>query len=176
MSPINEQVQVVAFTRSSEIAACQALIPLLVLCGCGSVKVRLGLRASLDKGPVVSMEASLPKNPGIAPGEKSPLVVTFTEADCTVLVTEGEGKGKVLWRDLTVTANVVSVNKKGIVSLPRDPRISDGKMGHVTVTVPSHPTLRSELDVPLDITTTFHRASQVAAAPTALTAPMELMA
>ena len=52
-------------------------------------------------------------------------------------------------RDLTVTANVVSVNKKGIVSLPRDPRISDGKMGHVTVTVPSHPTLRSELDVPL---------------------------
>jgi hypothetical protein len=139
------------FMRSTEMAACLALIPLLVLCGCGSVKVRLGLRISLDKAPVVSMEASLPKNPGVAPGEKSPLVVTFTEADGTMLVTEGEGKGKVLWRDLTVTANVVSVNKKGIVSLPRDPRISDGKMGHVTVTVPSHP-------------------------PTALTAPMELMA
>jgi hypothetical protein len=136
-------------TRSSEMAACLGLIPLLVACGCGSVKVRMGLRVSLDKAPVVSMEASLPKNPGVAPGEESPLVVTFTEPDGTVLVTEGEGKGKVLWRDLTVTANVVSFNKKGIVSLPRDPRISDGKMGHVTITVPSHPALRSELDVPL---------------------------
>jgi hypothetical protein len=95
------------------------------------------------------MDASLSKNPGLAPGEKSPLVATFTEPDGTVLVTEGAGKGKVLWRDLTVTANVVAVNKKGVVSLPRDPRISDGKMGHVTVTVPSHPALRSELDIPL---------------------------
>jgi len=95
------------------------------------------------------MEASLPKNPGVAPGEKSPLVVELTQPDGKVLVTEGEGKGKVLWKDLTVTASVVSVSKKGVVSLPRDPRISDGKMGHVTITVPSQPTLRAELDVPL---------------------------
>jgi hypothetical protein len=138
-----------AFSLVAQMVAHLGLISLLVLCGCGSVKVRLGLRVSLAKTAVVSMEATLPKNPGVAPGEKSPLVVTFTAPDGTVLVTEGAGKGKVLWNDLTVTASVVSVNKKGVVSLPRDPRISDGKMGHVTITVPSHTSLRSELDIPL---------------------------
>jgi hypothetical protein len=29
-----------------------------------------------------------------------------------------------------------------------DPRLSDGKVGHVVITVPSHPDLRAELDVP----------------------------
>jgi hypothetical protein len=135
--------------RNSEMVACLGLASLLALCGCSGVKVRMGWRVSLAKTPVVSMEASLPKNPGVAPGEKSPLVAEFTQPDGTVLVTEGQGKGKVLWKDLTVTASVVSVNKKGVVSLPRDPRISDGKMGHVTITVPSHPNLRAELDVPL---------------------------
>ena len=95
------------------------------------------------------MEASLPKDPGIAPGEKSPLVVTLTGPDGKVLVTEGKGKGKVMWKDLTVTPNVVSVNKKGVLSLPRDPRISDGKTGHVAITAPSHPDLHAELDIPL---------------------------
>jgi len=44
---------------------------------------------------------------------------------------------------------VVSVNKKGVLSLPRDPRISDGKTGQVTITAPSHPDLHAELDIPL---------------------------
>jgi hypothetical protein len=95
------------------------------------------------------MEVSLPKNPGVAPGEKSPLVVTFTASGGEVWVTEGKGKGKILWKDLAVTATVVSVNKKGIVSLPHDPRTSDGRMGHLAITVPSHPGLSAELDVPV---------------------------
>jgi hypothetical protein len=95
------------------------------------------------------MAASLPKDPGVAPGEKSPLVVTFTASDSTVWVTEGKGKGKILWKDLAIAATVVSVNKKGIVSLPRDPRTSDGKMGHLAITVPSHPGVTAELDVPV---------------------------
>jgi hypothetical protein len=66
-----------------------------------------------------------------------------------VLVTEGKGKGKVLWKDLKVDTTVVSVNKKGVLSLPSDPRVSDGKTGHVTITVPSHPDLKAELDIPL---------------------------
>lgn len=126
-----------------------ALASALALCGCSRIQVGLGLRVSLAKTPVTSMEASLPKNPGIAPGEKSPLVVTFITQDGKTLVTAGKGKGKVMWKDLTVTPSVVSVNKKGVLSLPRDPRISDGKTGHVVVTVPSQPTLRSELDIPL---------------------------
>jgi hypothetical protein len=35
------------------------------------------------------------------------------------------------------------------VSLPQDPRISDGKLPHVTVTVPSHPDVRADLDIPV---------------------------
>ena len=91
----------------------------------------------------------MPNGSAIAPGEKSPLVVTFTQPSGPVLLTEGRGKGKVLWKDLVMTASVVSVSKKGIVSLPRDPRISDGKTGHVAITVPAHPGLSAELDIPL---------------------------
>jgi hypothetical protein len=114
------------------------------------LKVRLGWKVYLDKTPVASIAASLPKGPGIAPGEKSPLVVVVTQPDGKVLQTEGKGGGKVLWKDLKVTATVVTANQKGIVSLPKDPRISDGKIAHVTVTVPSHPDVRAaELDIPL---------------------------
>lgn len=133
----------------SKRAGALALTSLLALCGCSSVEIRLGMRASLVKIPMTSMEASLPKNPGVAPGEKSPLVVTLMGQDGKVWVTEGKGKGKILWKDLTIAASVVSVNKKGIVSLPRDPRISDGKTGHVTITAPSQPNLHAELDIPL---------------------------
>jgi hypothetical protein len=135
--------------RISENAACLGLASVLALCGCSAVQVKLGMRVSLAKTPIASIEASLPKDPGIAPGEKSPLVVTVTGPDGKVLVTEGKGKGKVLWKDLTVTATVVTANKKGVLSLPRDPRVSDGKMGHVAITVPSHPEIHTELDIPL---------------------------
>jgi hypothetical protein len=113
------------------------------------VKVKLGLRIYLDQTQVASMQASLPKGPAISPGEKSPLVVQFTQPDGKVLVTEGQGKGKVLWKDLMLTSTVAIANQKGIVSLPHDPRVSDGKVAHVTITVPSHPDLRAELDIPV---------------------------
>ncbi|HKT86985.1 MAG TPA: hypothetical protein VJQ59_01020 [Candidatus Sulfotelmatobacter sp.] len=107
------------------------------------------MKVYLDRTPVNSIQASLPKGPGIAPGQKSPLVVTFSEPGGKILTTEGAGSGKVMWSDLQVSATVVSVNNKGILTLPRDPRASDGKVPHVTVTVPSHPDLRAELDIPI---------------------------
>jgi hypothetical protein len=122
---------------------------LLALSGCTPIKVKLGMKVYLAKTPITSIEASLPKGPGIAPGEKSPLVVTVTEPGGKVLQTEGAGKGKVLWKDLTVAATVVSADQKGVLSLPHDPRVSEGKMGHVAITVPSHPDLHAELDIPL---------------------------
>jgi hypothetical protein len=122
---------------------------LVALSGCAPIQVRLGWKVYLNKTPIASIAASLPKGPGIAPGEKSPLVVAVTEPDGKVLQTEGKGGGKVLWKDLKLTASVVAVGQKGIVSLPRDPRISDGKVGHVTITVPSHPDLRAEFDIPV---------------------------
>jgi hypothetical protein len=109
----------------------------------------MGWRVYLDKTPITSIQVSLPQGPGIGPGEKSPLVVVVTQPDGTILQTEGAGQGKVMWKDLQVTATVVAVNQKGILSLPKDPRITDGKIGHVIITVPSHPDLRAELDVPL---------------------------
>ena len=38
--------------------------------------------------------------PAIAPGATSPLVVTFTDSTGKTWVTEGKGKGKILWSDL----------------------------------------------------------------------------
>jgi len=123
------------------------VVALLALSGCTSAKVKLGWKVQLDKTPIASIHASLPKGPGIAPGDKAPLVVAVTSPDGKVLQTEGAGHGKILWKDLKVTTTVVSANQKGVLTLPRDPRISDGKMAHVTITVPSHPDLRADLDI-----------------------------
>ncbi len=128
---------------------CLALASLFALSGCTAVKVKLGMRIYLAKASVASMQVSLPKGPAIAPGEKLTLVVQFTQPDGKVLVTEGLGKGKVLWSDITVATAVVTADQKGHVTLPRDPRVSDGKVAHVTIAVPSHQDLRAELDIPI---------------------------
>ena len=130
-------------------AACLGLASLLALSGCTRLKVKMGQKIYIDKIPISSMQASLPKGPGIAPGEKSPLVVALTQPDGKILRTEGEGHGQVMWKDLQVTTSVVTVNQKGIVSLPQDPRTSDGKMAQVVIAVPSHPDLHAELDIPV---------------------------
>jgi hypothetical protein len=124
------------------------LICLAALAGCSAMKLKTGWLVDLTQAPVTSMEVSLPKGPAIAPGEKSPLVVKLTQPDGKVLLTEGQGGGKVQWKDLAVKVEIVSVNNKGVLSLSKDPRLTDGKMGHVTVTVPSHADVHAELDVP----------------------------
>jgi hypothetical protein len=134
---------------SSGWAVCPGVALLLVLSGCASMQVRLGLMVSLPKTPVSSISASLPKGPGMAPGDAFPLIVSVTKPDGKMLVTEGEGGGRILWQDLQVTTTIAVANKKGVVSLSEDPRISDGKLPHVTVTVPSHPDVRADLDIPV---------------------------
>ena len=130
-------------------AACLVVMALVMLSGCTAIRVKLGMRVYLAKTQVTSMQVKLPNGPAIAPGEKSPLVAQFTQPDGKILVTEGQGKGKVLWSDLTVTPSVVTVNKKGVLTLAHDPRVSDGKTAHVTITVPSHPDLHADLDIPI---------------------------
>src|ERR1035438_2340194 len=129
--------------------ACLGLASLLALSGCAAVQVRLGMKVSLAKTPVASIEVTQPKGQGIGPGQKSPLVVAVTQPDGKVLQTEGAGHGKVLWQDLVVTPTIVTVSKKGVITLPKDPRKSDGKLPTVTITVPSHPDVHTELDIPL---------------------------
>lgn len=133
-------------SRSACGAVGLALASLLPMAGC--------MKVHLAKIPVSSMvanlaEAQLAHGPGIAPGEKLSLVVTLTKPDGKVLTTAGKGGGRVLWSDLQVTATVVLVSREGMISLPDDPRISEGKVPHVIITVPSHPDLRAELDIPV---------------------------
>jgi hypothetical protein len=113
------------------------------------------MRVHLNKLPVTAMEASLPMGPAIVPGQTSPLVATFTDSSGKVWVTEGKGKGKIPWSDLTVTPTVVTVNKKGVLSLAHDPRKSDGKTGQVEISVPSHPELHASLTVPVSYSYPF---------------------
>lgn len=127
--------------------ACLCLSLLLALSGCATKQ--MVSETYLEQAPIASMRASLPKGSSIAPGESSPLSVAILQPDGTVLTTEGYGEVKVLWKDLSVTSTLVAVNKKGIVSLSSDPRVSDGKVAHVTVTLPSHPGIQAELDVPV---------------------------
>ena len=63
------------------------------------------------------MQLTLPAGPGIGPGDKSALVAEFTQPDGKKLVTEGKGEGKVMWRDLSVTATVAKVSNKGVLTL-----------------------------------------------------------
>jgi hypothetical protein len=135
-------------SRTASPAASLAMVCLLLLSACSSVQVHLGMKVALDKVPVQSISASLLKGPGLGPGQKAQLVVVVTEPDGKVLQTKGTN-AKVLWKDLTVTATVVTANQKGVVKLPSDPRVSDGKVPHVTITVPSHPDVRAELDIPV---------------------------
>lgn len=117
--------------------------------GCSSMKVKMGWRVDLNQTPISSIQVSLPKGLAIAPGEKSPLVVTLTQPNGKVLLTEGQGAGKVMWKDLLVTPTTVLADEKGNLSFPEDPRASYGKVGHVTISVPSQPNLHAELDVPV---------------------------
>jgi hypothetical protein len=135
--------------KSASCGACFGIISLLGLSGCAALQVKLGMKVYLAKIPVTSIEASQPKGPGIGPGQKSSLMVDVTQSDGKVLHTEGVGNGKVMWSDLTVTATVVTVNKKGVLTLPKDPRVSDGKLPRVAITVASHPGVHAELDIPL---------------------------
>lgn len=129
--------------------ACLVAASLLALSGCAAVQVKLGMKVYLEKIPVTSIEASQPKGPGIGPGQKSPLVVAVTQPDGKVLQTEGAGHGKVMWQDLVVSPTVVAVNKKGVLTLAKDPRKSDGTHPQVSITIPSHPDIHTELEIPL---------------------------
>lgn len=119
------------------------------LSGCAPSRVRPASQVDLDKTPVVSVKARLSEGLGISPGAQSQLIVLASEPDGEVLFTEGTAGKNISWKDLTVAASVVTVDKKGMVSLSDDPRISDGKHPHVTITVRSQPDIRTDLDIPV---------------------------
>ncbi len=125
------------------------LLSCLLLAGCTRIRIKTGARIPLATLPVTSIAATLPGGPGIAPGEQTPLVVTFLQPDGSTLTTEGAGHGKILWQDLAIVPTVVSISKNGNVSLNSDPRASYGQTGHLDITVPTHLGLHATLDVPV---------------------------
>jgi len=125
------------------------VLALLSLVGCGSIEVALGMRTRLDKLPVTALSASLSPEPGLSPGKSGRLVIVATTSDGKQWVIVGPGHGKVLFDSFRFDATVATVNKKGIVSLPADPRISETAMPHVRITAIGHPDISVELDIPV---------------------------
>jgi hypothetical protein len=126
-----------------------AVLVLLALAGCTTIMVWTGLRIRLEKTPIASIHAEIQQGPAMYPGQTAPLVVSVVEPNGNVDRTEGAGKGVVLWEDLAVSGNIATVDSKGIVTMPADPAVSDGKIPHLVIIVPSHPDMRTELNVPL---------------------------
>jgi hypothetical protein len=136
------------------LAGC-VLVPviLVTLAACSSLEVALGLRVRLDKLPVTSIAASLADkgNPGpvaaLAPGTSARLVIVATTQDGKQLVTAGAGHGKVLLDSFIFTPTLVQLGKRGKVTLPADPRISDGKVASIHITTVGHPEVATDLDI-----------------------------
>ncbi len=116
----------------SSITRLALLLTLVDLGGCSELGVLLGMRTRLDKLPVTSISSSMVGKAGpitaLAPGGSARLVVVATTQDGKQLVTAGAGKGNVLLDSFVFTANLAQVDKRGKVSLPADPRITDGKV------------------------------------------------
>jgi hypothetical protein len=132
-----------------------AAIALLSLGGCGSIEVAFGWRTRLDKLPVTAVSATLSPHPGLSPGKSGRLIIVATGADNQNWTTVGPGHGKVLFDSFAFDSTVVQVNKRGVVSLPSDPRVSSGKTAHVHVVVVGHPDVATDLDVPLQYNVAF---------------------
>lgn len=120
-----------------------------MLCGCGSLGVFLGLRTRLDKIPITALSATLSPNPILAPGQTRRLIITASTADGSRYVTVGPGHGKVLFDSFTFDPAIATVKKNGKVSLPADPRLSDGLTPLIKITAIGHPDLVAQLDIPL---------------------------
>jgi len=126
-----------------------AFLIVSALGGCSAIEVGLGLRMRLDKVPVTDVSATLSPDPGLAPGKSGRLIITATTNDAKQLVTVGAGHGKVLFDSFTFTAATVAVSKKGVVSLPADPRVSEGATPHILIAVVGHPDVTTDLSIPI---------------------------
>jgi hypothetical protein len=127
---------------------------LALLVGCSSVAEFLGLRIRLDKIPVTAVSASLVDKRGTAvaalgPGQSARLVVIATAQDGKQYVSVGAGHGKVALDNYTIAATIVTVSKRGSLSLSPDPRVSEGKVAHLHIVPTAHIDVAADLDIPV---------------------------
>jgi hypothetical protein len=133
----------------------RAILPFAVLActGCSNLAVFLGLRVRLDKLPVTSISASLVSKGSVqpvtalAPGQAAQLVVVANTSDGKQLITVGAGHGKVLLDSFLFTPALVQINSHGKVSLPADPRISEGKIATLHLDTVGHPDVVADLRI-----------------------------
>jgi len=129
------------------------LLAMLFCAGCSDLAVLLGLRTRLDKLPVTSISASLVAKgssqpvTALAPGHAARLVVVANTADGKQLVTAGAGHGKVLLDSFLFTPSLVQIDSHGKVSMPADPRISEGKIATLHIDTVGHPDVVADLSV-----------------------------
>jgi len=124
--------------------------------GCSALAVRLGLRVRLDTIAVTSLSASMVSRHdssaavgALGPGQSARLVVVANTNAGKHYATVGAGNGKVSFDNYTMEATTVQVSKRGTVSLPADPRLSDGKVGHLRISPTTRPDVVTVLDVPV---------------------------
>ena len=134
--------------RRARLAALLGLAA-LVLGGCEALMVATGQRMRLDGIPLQSITASLNGATALAPGGKAPLSVIATTTDGRTLATAGTGDGKVLADSYTFEASVATVSAKGVVSLPADPRLSEGRTPHLRIVAAGTTAPVAELDIPV---------------------------
>jgi hypothetical protein len=114
-----------------------------------SIKLALGLRERLDDKHVTSITASLADPDGIGPGQSTRLIIVANTLEGKQLVTVGPGHGRVLFSSFTYSSIVANVGKRGIVSLPDDPRVTEGKTPRIHIATIGHPAVVADLDVPV---------------------------
>jgi hypothetical protein len=135
--------------QKGPVAGLAALIlALFSLAGCETVGVR-GTRTQLARLPVTTVSASLYPQSTLSPGESGQLIIVASASDGRQWTTVGPGHGTVLFDNFVLNATVAQVSAKGVVSIPSDPRLSEGKEALCRVTVVGHPDVTTELQVPL---------------------------
>jgi len=95
-----------------------AVTALVLLSGCGSVGVALGMRTRLDKLPVTAVSAKLSPQASLTPGKSGRLVLVASGTDGKTWTTVGAKHGDVLFDSYKLEPTVVKVNANGYVSLP----------------------------------------------------------
>lgn len=93
-----------------------------------------------------SITASL-SSQGLGPGQSARLIVVATTPDGKQLVTVGPGKGKVLFSSFNLSGILASVTKRGVVSLPDDPRATLGKTPQVHIEAINHPGVTADVEI-----------------------------
>ena len=119
------------------------------LSGCESLMVMTGARIRLDGVPLQSISATLPGSGGLAPGGSARLAIVATTTDGRTLATVGTGDGKVLGDSYVYEGGVVTVDEDGVVRLPDDPRLSEGRTPHVHLHAANQATPVADIDIPI---------------------------